>query len=103
MLIRPPDHLSAQQRHDSEREHGIHQQPIGEAISDGVITARVKGELMAYELTAGRDIRVNTTAGIVELSGFAETATACAAAVLIAQNVAGVRDVHDEMDCRTAR
>ena len=78
------------------------QQSAREAISDGVITARIKSELLAYELTAGQDIHVDTTAGIVELTGFAETATICAAAELIAQNVAGVHAVHNQMDCRAS-
>jgi hyperosmotically inducible periplasmic protein len=102
MMNRPVVHPHAAPRGSSPEDDPIlQQQPIREAISDGVITARVRSELLAYAITAGHDIHVNTIGGIVELSGFVETTTIAAAAVLIAQNVEGVQDVNDMIDVRT--
>jgi osmotically-inducible protein OsmY len=86
--------------HEADHASTLHQQPIREAISDGVITARIRAQLLASDITAGYDIHVTTSDGIVELSGFVETSAVESAAVLIAQNVDGVHDIHDEMDCR---
>jgi hyperosmotically inducible periplasmic protein len=83
-------------------EHALlKQQPSREAVSDGVITARVRMELLGHAITAAHEIHVNTIAGVVELSGFVETVVVGGAAVLFAQNVDGVLDVTDAMDIRT--
>jgi osmotically-inducible protein OsmY len=99
LVVHPPTEFRGP---SPEGDPIVQQQPIREAIGDGVITARVRSELQAYAITAGQDIHVNTIGGIVELSGFVETTTIVAAAVLIAQNVEGVQDVNDMMDFRTA-
>jgi hyperosmotically inducible periplasmic protein len=102
MMNRPVVSPAAVRGSTAEGNSILQQQPIREAISDGVITARVRIELLAYASTAGHDIHVNTVAGIVELSGFAETAAIAGAAALLAQNVEGVLDVSDMMDVRSA-
>jgi hyperosmotically inducible periplasmic protein len=103
MMNRPVAHSPAAIRASSAEGNLIlQQQPICEAISDGVITARVRSELLSHARTARYDIRVNTVCGIVELSGFAETTAIAGAAALLAQNVEGVQDVTDMMDVRSA-
>jgi hyperosmotically inducible periplasmic protein len=76
------------------------QQSTREAISDGVITARVKAALLADPTTANHEIHVETLASIVQLSGFAETTIVRDRALQLARNVAGVRQVNDSLDIR---
>jgi hyperosmotically inducible periplasmic protein len=78
------------------------QQRSREAISDGVITARIKVGLMADPVTAAYDIHVETFKGIVELTGFVETTTVRAEALHVAQDVDGVQQVNDWLDIRNA-
>jgi hyperosmotically inducible periplasmic protein len=78
------------------------QQGAREAISDGVITARIKVGLMADSLTAPYDIHVETFKGIVELTGFVETTTVRAEALHVAEDVEGVQQVNDSLDIRNA-
>jgi hyperosmotically inducible periplasmic protein len=77
-----------------------HQQRAREAISDGVITARIKVGLTADPITAAYDIHVETFKGIVELTGFVETTTVRAEALLVAHDVEGVQQVNDSLDIR---
>jgi osmotically-inducible protein OsmY len=101
MMNRPVVHSSEAIRTSTPECNSIlHQQPIREAISDGVITSRVRSELLDHAITATHGILVSTIGGIVELSGFVETTTIAAAAALLAQNVEGVQDVLDVMDIR---
>jgi hyperosmotically inducible protein len=76
------------------------QQGTREAISDGVITARVKSGLVDDPITAAYDIRVETFKGIVELTGFVETSDVRLEAVRVAHDVEGVQQVTDSLDIR---
>lgn len=78
------------------------QQSAGEAISDGVITAKVRAALLVDPITAAYEIHVETLASVVELTGFVETATIRAGALRLALNVTGVRQVNDSLDIRRA-
>jgi len=71
-----------------------------EAISDGLITAKVKMRLSADPLTDAYDIRVETFKGSVQLSGFVDTAAARAEALELAWDVEGVQVVEDLLDTR---
>jgi hyperosmotically inducible periplasmic protein len=76
------------------------QQATGAAISDGVITAKVRAALAADPITAEYSISVDAVAGIVELCGFVETATVRAEALQVARCIAGVLRVDDSLDLR---
>lgn len=76
------------------------QQSTQEAISDGVIAARVKAALLLDPLTVSYDIHVETLAGIVELSGFVETPLVRDAALQLARKIEGVQRVNDSLDIR---
>jgi hyperosmotically inducible periplasmic protein len=78
------------------------QQKARDAISDGVITARIKLGLIADPITATYDIHVETFKGIVELTGFVETTTVRAEALQVAHDVDGVQQVTDLLDIRNA-
>lgn len=78
------------------------QQSTREAISDGVIAARVKAVLLVDPITVAFEIHVEALAGIVQLTGFVGTTTVRDAALQLAQNVEGVRQVSDSLDIRRA-
>jgi hyperosmotically inducible periplasmic protein len=76
------------------------QQSTREAITDGVITAKVRAALGDDPITASYDICVETMAGIVELSGFVGTDVARIEALLVTEHVHGVLRVQDLLDVR---
>jgi osmotically-inducible protein OsmY len=78
------------------------QQGTREAISDGVITARIKHGLVDDPITAAYDIHVETFKGIVELTGFVETTAIRVEALRVAHDVEGVEQVTDSLDIRHA-
>ena len=85
----------------SENRRSPAQQPTREAISDGVITARVRAALAHDPVTANYDIHVDTQAGVVHLTGFVETTSIRIVASRLAKYVDGVQQVDDSLDCRS--
>ncbi|HEY5755306.1 MAG TPA: BON domain-containing protein [Steroidobacter sp.] len=75
-------------------------QQTREAITDGVITAKVRAALVEDSITASYDIHVETLAGIVELSGFVETEVVRTEALHVTEHVRGVLRVQDSLDVR---
>lgn len=76
------------------------QQSTSEAITDGLITAKVRAALAADPITADYEISVVSFEGVVELTGFADTATVRAEALQLALHVEGVLRVQDSLDLR---
>lgn len=76
------------------------QQTTREAITDGVITAKVRAALCEDPITASYDICVETMAGIVELTGFVETEIVRSEALHVTGHVHGVLRVQDLLDVR---
>jgi len=76
------------------------QQSTREAITDGVITAKVRAALGEDPITASYDIHVETMAGIVELSGFVSTNIVRTEALHVTEHVHGVLRVEDSLDVR---
>lgn len=76
------------------------QQSTREAITDGVITAKVRAALGEDPITASYDIHVETMAGIVELSGFVATNIVRSEALHVTEHVDGVLRVQDLLDVR---
>ena len=68
-------------------------QTTGGAIDDSTITAKVKSALIESPETKAGDIKVETRAGVVQLSGFVSSEEQKAAAAKVAQSVAGVKSV----------
>ena len=77
------------------------QQSAGQAVDDGVVTAKVKAALVADPVTKAHQINVETFKGTVQLSGFVETDEARARALQLARDVEGVRKVKDSLDVRS--
>ena len=76
------------------------QQSTREAITDGVITAKVRAALGEDPITSSYDICVATLSGIVELSGFVGTDIVRVEALHVTEHVVGVRRVEDLLDVR---
>jgi len=77
------------------------QESAGQAVDDGVVTAKVKAALVADPVTKAHLINVETFKGTVQLSGFVETDEARARALQLARDVEGVRKVKDAMEVRS--
>ena len=76
------------------------QQSAGQAVDDGVVTAKVKAALVADPMTKAHQINVETFKGTVQLSGFVETDQARSRALQLARDVAGVKKVKDALEVR---
>lgn len=70
---------------------------VGTEIDDGVITASVKTAMLADDMVEGLEFDVDTTRGVVRLSGAVDSQAQIDAAVRIAKGVEGVKDVQNEL------
>jgi hyperosmotically inducible periplasmic protein len=66
---------------------------VGETIDDATITARVKTALLNDPQVGGLKIDVDTTLGVVTMSGVVKNRAEEQRAVELARKVSGVRDV----------
>ncbi len=73
----------------------------GEVIDDSILTAKVKAALIQSPDTKAHQINVETMAGVVQLSGFVDSAAAKAAASTVARSVTGVKDVKNELSVKS--
>ena len=69
----------------------------GQYVDDTVITAKVKSALLGDELVKSFAVSVETAKGVVQLSGFVDTALQKAAAGSDAAGVLGVRSVRNDL------
>lgn len=76
------------------------QQSTGQAIDDGVVTAKVKAALIEDPVTKAHQINVETFKGQVQLSGFVESNEARTRALQLARDVEGVKKVKDALEIR---
>jgi hyperosmotically inducible protein len=65
----------------------------GAVLDDSVVTVKVKSALMTDDQTKGTQIAVTTNKGVVQLSGFVDSADEQARATTVARNVEGVQSV----------
>jgi hyperosmotically inducible protein len=77
------------------------QQSAGEAIDDGVVTAKVKAKLIEDPVTKAHQINVETFKGTVQLSGFVENDQARTRALQLARDTDGVKRVKDALEIRS--
>ena len=69
----------------------------GQFVDDTVITTKVKSALLGDDAVKSFAISVETLKGVVQLSGFVDTAAQKAAAAHDATTVPGVRDVKNSL------
>jgi hyperosmotically inducible periplasmic protein len=70
---------------------------VGETIDDATITARVKTALLNDPEVGGLAIDVDTSLGVVTMSGVVKSPTEEQRAVAVARRVGGVRDVRSTL------
>jgi len=73
----------------------------GDYIDDSILTAKVKTALIENSETKAHQINVETTQGVVQLSGFVDNAAAKTAATNVAKSVTGVKNVKNELSVKT--
>jgi hyperosmotically inducible protein len=73
----------------------------GEVIDDSILTAKVKAALIEDTDTKAHQINVETKDGVVQLSGFVDSASAKSAASQVAKSVTGVKDVRNELSVKS--
>jgi hyperosmotically inducible periplasmic protein len=71
-----------------------------EGKSDASLTGSVKSALISNDATKARQINVETKDGVVQLSGFVDSAAAKAAAETTTKNVEGVTKVENKLSIR---
>jgi len=69
----------------------------GEYLDDSLITTKVKTAILNEPMLKVNQITVETYKGVVQLSGFVDSAAAKTAAGSVAQNVAGVSKVTNNL------
>ena len=93
---------------NSAREVGA---AVGETVAEGAnqaqriadnaaITARIKSKMALDEIVEAADIDIDTTNGMVTLTGTVASATECERAVRLAKETQGVTSVIDRLDVR---
>jgi len=65
----------------------------GNVLDDSVVTVKVKSALLADDQTRGTEFAVTTNKGVVQLSGFVDSADEQARATSVARSVEGVQSV----------
>ncbi|MFZ3044826.1 MAG: BON domain-containing protein [Desulfatirhabdiaceae bacterium] len=73
------------------------QASTGEQIDDTVITSKVKAEIFNDPMLKVFQINVETFKGVVQLSGFVDSAAASARAAVVAKSVKGVESVKNSL------
>lgn len=73
---------------------------VGETIDDATITTRVKTALLNDPDVSGLKIDVDTTVGVVTLSGVVRNKEEEAKAMAVARRITGVKDVRSTLQVR---
>ncbi|HEX7374966.1 MAG TPA: BON domain-containing protein [Steroidobacteraceae bacterium] len=76
------------------------QETMGQVVDDGTVTASVKVKLIEDTTTKAHQINVETQKGVVQLTGFVNSATVKSRAGELARSVDGVVDVHNDLEIR---
>jgi hyperosmotically inducible protein len=69
----------------------------GEVVDDNTVNASVKAALIENKTTKAHDINVETYKGVVQLSGFVDTAAEKDEAAKVAAGVSGVKSVNNSI------
>ena len=72
----------------------------GEYVDDSAVTAKIKAAFVKDESVSARDIKVETFKGVVQLSGFVNTAAEKARAETIATGTDGVKSVQNKISVK---
>lgn len=75
----------------------------GEYISDSALTAKVKAKLLAEKNLKSLPISVESTDGVVTLSGHVMSTAQIDQAVDVTRHIKGVKDVHNTLELKTEK
>ncbi len=75
----------------------LKKESTGEYVDDTVITSKIKAEIFNDPMLKVLQINVESFKGIVQLSGFVDSATAADRAVEVAGSVKGVKSVKNSL------
>ncbi len=78
------------------------QPKTGQYVDDAAVTAKVKADLIKDVAVKSTDIAVETTGGIVQLSGFVGSDAIRQRAEQLARSVEGVKSVRNDLAIQTA-
>lgn len=73
------------------------QEGTGEYVDDSVITTKVKAAILNEATLKVAEINVETFKGVVQLSGFVNSAADITKAIEVTRNVGGVKSVKNDM------
>ncbi len=76
---------------------GATYESTGEYLDDSVLTTKVKTSILGDSRLKLLQINVETFKGVVQLSGFVDSASAAARAVELARTVKGVKTVNNSL------
>jgi len=72
----------------------------GEFVDDAVLTTKIKAALAADPAVAAHEVNLDVRQGVVQLSGFVDSAAEKSRAEELASRVAGVRKVENALDVK---
>jgi hyperosmotically inducible protein len=73
---------------------------VGNAVDDGIVTAKVKSALLSDASVKSFDIAIVTRKGAVQLSGFVDSQAQINRAIDVARGVEGVQSINNEMSVK---
>jgi len=73
---------------------------VGNAVDDGIVTAKVKSALLADPEIKSFDIAIATRKGEVQLSGYVNNQAQISRAIDIARGIEGVQSINNEMSIK---
>lgn len=76
------------------------QESTGQYIDDSIITGKVKAAIIGESTLSAAEINVETFKGVVQLSGFVNSAADINTAIRLARSVGGVKDVKNGMNVK---
>ncbi|MGZ8159316.1 MAG: BON domain-containing protein [Methylobacter sp.] len=76
---------------------GSTHESTGEFLDDSVLTTKVKTSILGDSRLKSLQITVETFKGVVQLSGFVDSAAAATRAVELARTVKGVKSVNNSL------
>lgn len=72
----------------------------GQYVDDATITSKIKSKILLDPKLKVLEVNVETMQGVVQLSGFVDSAQSDAKAVAIVNQVSGVKSVQDDLVIR---
>jgi c(7)-type cytochrome triheme protein len=93
----PADCVQCHKKDDAGAKAGAKDASPGEYVDDALITAKVKAAVLEEPSLKSAEINVETSQGIVQLSGFVGSRADINKAVKVAEGVKGVKSVKNDM------